>query len=717
MILFPQDKTVGVFRGFSEGGFEFHADIVLPYKRDFQNAPMHGQFLAVQLENESEGVLGRITAISSSGRLSSGDGDDYAIRAMAENRTIEENLREQYLKYRVNIRVLGVVRVVDGKLIFVASHRRLPHVGSKVAFLGDDVLREIAGHNDDGAAIGFMAMGEFVFGADDAQSGESNKLTLKPDERLRIQTPRVVPKFAVEHLISRRSFVFARAGFGKSNLVKLLFSNLYKGDKPPTVEKHGGDVPVGSLIFDPDGEYFWPDHKKRPGLCDETALKDKVVVFTPKEPPSDFYGSFVAGGVKLDIRRLRPADVASIALSPDRQDQQNVRKIKQLTPVNWAKVVDEIHRNGNDADEDNLREYLRLDKQQDAELLAARANLTVIVKMLHDPSSQLTDKLTMALKDGKICIVDISQMRGSAGLALSGVVLQKIFSHNQEEFTKKDSTMIPTIAVLEEAQSVLGQGATGGEGPYVSWVKEGRKYDLGALLITQQPGSISGEILSQGDNWFIFHLLSADDLLAVKRANAHFGDDILSTLLNEPIPGHGVFWSSVAGRSYPVPVRALLFDEQCEMLDKNHSLPAENTYASRLKKKFDAENAAALSDDKNEAAEAAAEEVDIADEDGDEDPYTMHRQKAIKSFREKSEEVVRRIKTKGCPWRGIVNALEDLLPESMDDRNSVAYNAVRDALDEAFGKDGWKQEKRESKSKPGGYTTWVVATESAEKQE
>jgi hypothetical protein len=51
--------------------------------------------------------------------------------------------------------------------------------------------------------------------------------------------------------------------------------------------------------------------------------------------------------------------------------------------------------------------------------------------------------------------------------------------------------------VIEEAQSVLGN--TGSSRPYVEWVKEGRKYDLGAVLITQQPGSIHNEILSQGD--------------------------------------------------------------------------------------------------------------------------------------------------------------------------------------------------------------------------
>src|ERR1035438_6664283 len=123
---------------------------------------------------------------------------------------------------------------------------------------------------------------------------------------MQVKAPAVVAKFAAANLVARRSFVFARAGFGKSNLVKLLFANLYR----ETPMK--GDRPVGSLIFDPDGEYFWPDNEKRPGLCDVPHLQNGIVVFTGREAPSDFYGSFIAGSIKLDIRRLRPADVISI---------------------------------------------------------------------------------------------------------------------------------------------------------------------------------------------------------------------------------------------------------------------------------------------------------------------------------------------------------------------------------------------------------------------
>ena len=112
-------------------------------------------------------------------------------------------------------------------------------------------------------------------------------------------------RFPVESLVSRRSFVFARAGFGKSNLNKLLFSKLY--ETTPHVTKRGDKrVPVGTVIFDPDGEYFWPDDKGRPGLCDVPNFEDKLVVFTERKNPSPFYQSFVAGGIRLDIRRLRP---------------------------------------------------------------------------------------------------------------------------------------------------------------------------------------------------------------------------------------------------------------------------------------------------------------------------------------------------------------------------------------------------------------------------
>src|SRR5579875_608534 len=117
--LFPRHQVVGIFRGFREGGLEFHADLVLPYRNDFQSIPMHGQFVLVQLETPDEAVLGRIASFSSEGRLSSSFGEEFNLRALRDNRAIPDDLREEYLKYKVNIRVLGVLRNNEhGKLTF-----------------------------------------------------------------------------------------------------------------------------------------------------------------------------------------------------------------------------------------------------------------------------------------------------------------------------------------------------------------------------------------------------------------------------------------------------------------------------------------------------------------------------------------------------------------------------------------------------------------------
>jgi hypothetical protein len=575
MELFPKNKVVGIFRGFQQGGLEFHADLVLPYRNDFQNLPMHGQFLLIQLENPNEAVLGRIAAFSAEGKLAYGEGEEFNIRAMLEDLEIPEDVREQYLRYRVNIRVLGVVRNNHAGITFAPSHRRLPHVGSKVAFLDDAVLRELAGHNIEGAPIGHLAFGEYVY------AGGSAGFRAEP--WMQVLSPEVLVRFPVSSLVARRSLIFARAGFGKSNLNKLLFSELYRDT--PTVEKRGGrKARVGTVLFDPDGEYFWPDDKGRPGLCDVPHLQDKLVVFTSRKAPSPYYGSFVAGDIRLDIRRLRPADVISIALDPERQEQQNVRKLRGLNDQKWGQLVDLIYQGGNSADIQQVCALLDLDpSKQEAEANAARSNMAAIVRMLHDPRSRMLDLLMGALKGGKLCVVDISQMRGRQGLILSGLILRRIFDHNQQEFTKANPETIPTIAVIEEAQSVLG-GETSASEPYVEWVKEGRKYDLGALLVTQQPGSIPVEILSQGDNWFIFHLLSQADLMALKRANAHFSDDLLSSLLNEPIPGQGVFWSSVGGKPYPVSLRVLSFEQRYSPRDPHYTEGAVPTAVAGLPK-------------------------------------------------------------------------------------------------------------------------------------
>jgi hypothetical protein len=734
--LFDPGAVVGVFRGFSDSGMEFHADLVLPYKDELQSIPMHGQFILVQLEHENEAVLGRITSVAAEGRLVSPIGEDYAIRAMRDDRPIPDELRDQYLKYRVDIRVLGVERLSGDKLIFVPSHRRLPHVGAKVALCSPEILREVANATDDGtdaAEIGYLAFGEFVYAGDDPRA--------QPEDWMVVLQPPILPRFQVAQLVSRRTFVFARAGFGKSNLIKLLFSRLYATD--PALASRAGQTPVGTVIFDPDGEYFWPAGD-RPGLADVPLLTERIAIFTPQQPPSAAYGSFVVDSVKLDIRQLSAARVIGIALPADRQDQQNVTKLKGLGPGRWTRLVDLIAEHRYDADPAEVRRLCGI-KQANEELQtnAIIANMVRVVEALHDPSSQLLRALMTALRAGKLCVVDISQMRGARGLQLASIILAEIFAHNQREFTKAEPRNIHCIAVIEEAQAVLGSGGSGGaaaaeDSPFVSWVKEGRKYGLGAVLITQQPGSIPAELLSQGDNFFVFHLLSAGDLIALKRANAHFSDDLLATLLNEPLVGHGIFWSSAPGtdrsaRPYPLPVRVLSFEAENRMLrDPTYTGAEVDCYASGLRAKFRSALAAATAsrtgmdvireelggavvaaytDDLHPADTVPAAVIAPRADSVPADAEAAYRAAAITALRNRSD-FTYRLSHEGVPWGTVQAWLSIAAPpeEVVGNRFEWAKQVVLPALEAILGPRGgrWRTERRPHPDRPGSSQVWIL---------
>ena len=552
--LFDPDRLIGMFKGFTEEGLEFRAEIVSPYQPSEDLAPRIGQFLLVELGSPDEAALGRITRFFPVGVLAGQEGDEYLAEMHRTNAEVPVQLKERRLRYNVKVRLLGGIRVdyvTNGsRSRFVPTVRKLPHLGAKVGLPNDEVMAflcNLGAQADTAQSIGHFSLGEIIYNGGEA-AGEDFLLP---------QTQKLPVKFDVTSLISRRSFVFARAGYGKSNMLKLLISQLYAGDGPK--DRRGRRV--GTLMLDPEGEYFWPDEDGRPGLCNVPELKDKIAVFTDRLEPNQYYGSWKIGGIKLDVRELHPSDVVSLCIPEDRQNQQNVAKLRGLRRDQWRRLIDYVAENGHNAEESQIQRIAGFNESEGVEARAMRSNLVTIVNRLHDPDATLQTEVKDLLALGMIVIVDLSLVSGTIGLQISGLLLKSIFDHNQYNFTSAEGGrgIVPTVAVLEEAQSVLGRRAKD-ESPFVQWAKEGRKYGLGAIMVTQQPGSIAPELLSQGDNFFAFHLLSANDLRTLQQHNAHFSEDILASILNEPIKGNCFFWSA-PDQPFVLPARILNFDE------------------------------------------------------------------------------------------------------------------------------------------------------------
>ena len=548
-MLFADSELMGTFKGFNERGLEFAAEIIAPYDGSMLDRPQLGQFLLIELGSQEEASLGRITRFVPSGLLATPEGEDYVNTMQRRQQSVPEDLKQQRLKYRVQVKLLGAVKIVAGKIIYVPSQRRLPHLGARVALPSAAVLQEICRLSKGNTELGDFVLGEFVFcGAGVQQSSPIFKSS----------DPKLTVTFDIKGLVARRTVIFARAGYGKSNLMKFLISELYR-----TQPKTNAGRNVGTLIFDPNGEYFWPDMvESRPGLCDVPHLRDKIVVFSNKQAPNAYYDSWKVGPVKLDIRELRARDVIGVAVSQERQSHQNVLKLKGLRDTDWRALVDLMDANGLQATDQQVGQLLGYQGQQiqqnAAEIGAARSNMFGVVSLLHDAQSRLLSGTIEALSRGAIVILDLSLLSTTAGNNLAGLLLRRLFSHNQENFTG-GQPIIPVVTVIEESQSVLGRNLDDSS-PFVEWVKEGRKYELGAILITQQPGSMAPEIMSQSDNWFCFHLLSEGDAGTLGKYNSHFSDDVLAHLIGEPIPGNCFMWSA-PHQPFVLPVRVRSFED------------------------------------------------------------------------------------------------------------------------------------------------------------
>ena len=91
-------------------------------------------------------------------------------------------------------------------------------------------------------------------------------------------------------------------------------------------------------------------------------------------------------------------------------------------------------------------------------------------------------------------------------------------------------------------------------------------------MVTQQPGSMAPEILSQSDNWFCFHLLSEGDASTLGRYNSHYSHDVLAHIIGEPIPGNCYMWSAPK-QPFVLPVRIRSFED---LYKENVNLNAES---------------------------------------------------------------------------------------------------------------------------------------------
>jgi len=475
--------------------------------------------------------------------------------ARIAERELSQRDKQKMFSYTYKVKILGTFSN-DG-YGFSTAVRKLPTVSYHARHLKKNEFEKILNKtNENGIKLGNLCIGDDVV-----------------NEREVL--------FDIKKLRAKRTMVFAQSGFGKTNLMKVLISRAFK------------DEEVGKLIFDLEGEYFLKSTvQKTYGIADidHHLFRDNLVVYTDKKIPDNYNKKFIKGGeVKVDFSKdFNVGDIISTAIGltnaginfleylsslPDQNavqeffgkifDESDPSKIRQFAYLKFSKYFQDKKKKGT---EDDIEANV---SQASKPMLGGVIRQIRGYASIHKKGSNFVSSVLKFLSQNKTVIIDFSLLDNNEASLISTVLVKRLFEHNKSKFTtaSSETSSIPEIqnainAVIfvEEAQNVLSdEFVRSNANPFVKVAKQGRKFSLGLVAITQRPSAISEEIRSQAENFFVLHMGNSKDIKALVESNINYSGVISKFIQSETIPGN--LYMVSAKQSFAIPLKVNWFEE------------------------------------------------------------------------------------------------------------------------------------------------------------
>lgn len=523
-------------------------DALLIYSsyEDAKASPQTGDFIVLTQKNE-EGVkfLARVEAeiYDEDPIFRSQDKTLIAVHyARIAERELSDRDKQKMFSYTYKVKILGTFQERGNSIDFITAVRKLPTVSYIARHLKPKEFKQILNsENESGVPVGHLCIGN------DVRKGEENGAIL----------------FDVNKLRNKRTMVFAQSGFGKTNFVKVLLFNMI------------GDNGYGKLIFDLNGEYFLKSRFTFGlGDIDDQRIKQNIVVYSDKNVPEEYKKRFEYKGlVTINMHKhLTVGDILTFGTGFSEVmksfllylDDEGVDSFISNID-NYVNHPEQLHTDFSDFF--GQMKNNKADVSARKTIMAIRKRVRHLIdedKGLHKKSSTLVEDVFSCLRDGKTVIIDLSLKDNVDSSIISTILVRKLFEQNKEKFTSdKPSDVINAVIFVEEAQNVLSEEfVRSNANPFVRVAKEGRKFGLGLVAITQRPSAISEEIRTQAENFFAFHMGNSDDIKALVQSNVNFDGVISKFIQRETIPGNMYMVSS--DQAFALPVRVLKFEDIVE---------------------------------------------------------------------------------------------------------------------------------------------------------
>ncbi len=369
-------------------------------------------------------------------------------RELVSGMKLEENISEDFLDPHIRNYTLGLMKIlltVSSKK--ARSPKTMPSFFSEVREIKESDL-DFLPSPENGLMLGKLRSGSKVVDADIILPGEK--------------------------ILSHHVLIQGTTGRGKSVLVKNLLWNCIDKDY------------CGVLVLDPHDEYYGRDGY---GLKDHP-LKNNVLYYSPSRPPAGCMS------LKINLACIKPGHFNGVIAWSDPQQQLVSSYYKEYGDLWIEAAVLEKPLQASFGDGTINVVKRRLMNLLNIAIKDKELFCTGVFDNISGQTTinEITDKLTRS----KTVIIDTSSLSGNVEILIGTLIASEILSKYKRLKTMGDLDSRPVISiVVEEAPRVLGKEVLE-KGPNIfsTIAREGRKFKVGLMAITQLPSLIPRQVLA-----------------------------------------------------------------------------------------------------------------------------------------------------------------------------------------------------------------------------
>ncbi len=386
-----------------------------------------------------------------------------------------------------------------------------------------------------------------IFGLGDIEIGG---LATRPNIRVSIK---------LNELATKHMAILAMTGSGKSNTLAVLLINILKNFEYPRV-----------ILIDTHSEYV--------PLKNVEEISEKVHVFAPRGRVRD---ALLEMGLKvndlevpywllnieewysvvsLDPRATRQRRIFRAALREVKNDAFEGASLNDPVYFDLEKLYSTLESFQRDGEEVLMKLEDAMENEEYDFIFWPENALK-----LRDEPSRLFEFVAKPLLSTGLSIISLGGLSSDIQNAVVSMLMRFLFRTNVEAKLKRNP--IPVLVAIEEAHVYAPETYTPAKDIIEKIAKEGRKFGIGLIIVSQRPRELSQTLLAQCGTLFALRTVNPSDQVHIQRSL----EDVTQTILNS-LPSLGIGEAVISGPAVPIPciVKIDAFEEASERLFGSH---------------------------------------------------------------------------------------------------------------------------------------------------